>query len=145
MAYSTQTDVQHAAGGAERLLQLSDWDRDGLSDAAAIAQKIAEADAWINSYVGQKRSVPVASPPDILRLCSAREAVFLMKVDRGMATDDDRVGHSERERWLEGVAAGKISLGVEPAPAPSSANGAEYGERESVDGADTREDYEGFV
>lgn len=147
MAYCTQTDVQNAAGGAERLRALVDWDGDTAVDAEPIAQAIADADAWINSYVARKRAVPLSPAPDIVRLTSAREAVYLLKQARGMAvTEDDKTNHEERERWLEGVAAGKISLGVDPSPAPSTANAAEYGERESSDDdAFARDSFGGFV
>lgn len=128
MAYSTQADVQNSCGGLERLKQLFDWDRDGTADPAVITDFIARADALMNSYFVKRYTVPLVAPvPDIVRTYSA-DLARLMAARR-------RAGLSEHEReewdtiastdekqpgWLMLVAAGTVTLGVDPAPAPSA-------------------------
>ena len=58
MAYSTQADLESACGGAERLVQLADWDRDGIPDPPRIADAITKADALIDSFASKQFHVP---------------------------------------------------------------------------------------
>lgn len=142
MPYCTQSDVEESAGGAARLRQLADWDSNGAVD--ALANPIAKAEAWINSYVERQRAVPLDPVPEIIRWTCADEVVYRLKKARGPISDDEHRAHEERERWLEGIAEGKISLGVTPAPSASPSNGAEYGERDCADDLLRRSDLGGF-
>ncbi len=120
MSYSSASDVERVAGGAQRLVQLADYDRDGIADAAVIAAAIERADAWINTYAEQSYSVPFATVPTHVRELSAQEAVYQLKRDRSMVTEDDRSEHEERERWLMRLAKGEVSPGTDPRPPKSS-------------------------
>lgn len=116
MAYSTQADVEIAAGGAQRLVHLSDFAGTQNVNVGVVARAIADADAWINSWISKRYQVPVSPvPPDLIRLSSS-EAVFLMKQWRSMAADTDVQLHEERERELKDIADGKKTLGVLPQP-----------------------------
>jgi phage gp36-like protein len=131
MAYCTQADVQKEVGGSQRLIELTDDDRDGVADAAIITDAISRADALINSYVQRRESVPYASTPEIIRDKAVQETAYILKRRRRAVTDDDREQHEENIRWLEMFALGKVSAGEDPPPTKSSAVAAAMVERDS--------------
>lgn len=122
MPYSTQSDVQIAAGGATNLAQLSDLENAAAIDASVVAAAIRTADGVINSYVGHRYAVPLAVVPDTIRDLSAAWAVRVLRKNRyngAPLTDDQEAEKIDRE-WLVGVADGTISLGLEPTPEKAS-------------------------
>lgn len=121
MAYSTTADLQQAAGGADRLVQLADWDNDRVADATPIANAIAAADGEINSYINKQYLVPLAVPvPQVIVDTSARIAKYRLAVARGMVDQFIKDEHTEDVKWLESLRDGTNSLGVEPIPVQAS-------------------------
>jgi phage gp36-like protein len=123
VAYSTQADLENAAGGADRLAELTDLDGSGSGevDEEVLASAIADADALIDTYVGRNRAVPLQAPiPRMITRVSADEAVFVLRLRRQMVGDFERERHADNLGWLEQVAKGFVTLGVEPAPLKSS-------------------------
>ena len=145
--YSVTADVQRAAGGREKLIQLSDQDGAGQIDQAIIDAVIAEADSWINSFFQHRYAVPIdpAQLTKIIVRISAREAVYLMKEDRQGLTDFDKERHDERLEWLTGVKDGTISPGVDPRPTESTSVVPATGNREALTHSLTRDKFEGFM
>lgn len=124
VAYCTQQDVEFAAGGRANLNDLCDLARsttDPLPAEAlqAIAQAIADADALINSYLGKVRAVPLSQVPPVVRRVAAEEAVFVLRSRRQFGAED-LAKHEANVRWLEQVARGLVTLGVDPQPAASA-------------------------
>lgn len=117
MPYATSAQIQVAAGGAAKLVEIFDWDKDGVADAAVIADLQAKVDAWIDSFAGKRFAVPMASPSIALQQLSAEEVVYRGK--RGLVSEYDTDQHKERLSWLEAVAAGKV-VPCDPPPAPAS-------------------------
>ncbi len=123
MAYSTQSDLVTEAGGMQALVELCDLERtrSGQLDTAVMAQAIAEADALIDSYVAKQRAVPLAAPvPAVIRRISKQEAVYGLRSNTRFTGERDETKHENNLRWLEGVAKGHITLGVDPQPAKSA-------------------------
>lgn len=123
MAYSVQADVQNTLGGAKRLIEEFDWDRDGAADAAVITDCIAEADALIDSFASKRFTVPFAPVPETIRRTSARLAVLIGARRRGMMTHSqetewDQLAGTERgkEGWLYQLARGIVTPGGDPLP-----------------------------
>lgn len=120
MAYCTQADVQVAAGGATKLAQLSDQDNalSGAVDATVVAAAIAEATAEMASYIGHRISVNAvaAAVPDVVKLKAASWAVRVLRRNlyNGQPLTDDLDREKIDREWLDGVAKGLYSLGVEP-------------------------------
>jgi len=119
MAYATSAEITIAAGGAERLVQLMDWDSDGVADAAVIAQLQTEVDAWIDSYAGRRFAVPIAAPTGALRLHAAEEVIYRARLKRGGVGEEHAQAHTDRVAWLEGIARGHV-VPSEPQPAPAT-------------------------
>ena len=156
MAYCVQADLERAAGGVALFLKLADHNGDGTADTDVVADAISDAERYVDSYLARRYSVPLASPSDVIRRVTAEEAVYILRKDsvalgnvEGVFSDLQLV-HLQNVLWLEGVAAGKINPGVDPAPTKSSAVGASIGTRANSTDTDmtdtlvTRSSLKGF-
>ena len=143
MTYSTNTDVQNAAGGAASLAALADFDGDGVADATVIAAAQAAADGMINSYFAKRFAVPMSSPPaDVVEL-AARLAVHRIRIARQTVTQGDTDQNALDIKWLEGVRDGKNVPGTDPVPAASALQVDTAGSRDSTK-LTSRERLKGF-
>lgn len=143
-AYATQTDLERAAGGADRLVQLADLDANGAGDAAVLSAVIADVERWIDSYLQRRYAVPLATVPEVIRRLCAEESVYQLKAGRSAVDQQAQARHEENLRWLEQVAAGAVAPGVDPPPPKSTSVQPESGDRSEVAGAVTRASTEGF-
>jgi phage gp36-like protein len=119
VAYASTTEIQAAAGGASRLVQLLDWDNDGAVDTAVLEQLQLEVDSWIDSYAGRRYAVPLADPSAVLRQHAADEVVYRALLKRNMVHPEARDNHAERVKWLEMLARGHV-VPSDPHPAKAS-------------------------
>lgn len=124
MPYSTLADLTERLP-EPALIQLTDDTGVGLVDTAKIAAAIERADQEIDAWCGGRYSVPFASPPAVLRGLSADLAIYYLY---GRTQDEipeaRKDGHKNALRLLEKIAEGKVSLGLDPAPASPSGSGA---------------------
>lgn len=127
MAYSVQLDVQNAVGGARRLVELADWDGDGVADVAVLADAIAKADALIDSFASKRFHVPFSPVPTIITQHSATLARLTMARRRGQLTQDEQdewdtiAGTDEKKPgWLLLLARGVVTPGGDPLPTAHS-------------------------
>lgn len=123
MAYAQRTDIEFAAGGAQRLRQLADF-VGGNVDAdidAVISRAQDAADGFVNSYLANRYGTPIAAPwQDLVRL-AAEEAVYQMKKWRGLGeiADGDLASRKERAELLAKYQCG-LAGAPDPQPAASS-------------------------
>lgn len=127
MAYCTQSQVQTAVGGLRNLVELADLEDaypgdGGVGMGATVADAIDTADGIIDSYVGHRSAVPLAVVPRSIANLSASMAVRILRTNRykGQAIPDDTDADKVDREWLQGVADGTISLGIEPIPPRAS-------------------------
>ncbi len=147
MAYSTQADLERAAGSAERLVQLCDRNTDGTLDAAALDLVIEEQDRLIDSYVGKKRQTPLATPSAVIRRISAVLTVYALKEQRQALTARDDERRTEQIDLLEGMSFGRIAIGDDDVPPAGAQLLPEFGERDgeaAEDGSFNRDDLGGL-
>jgi phage gp36-like protein len=144
MPYATELFVERAAGGRDKLIQLTDLEFTGEADLTYLADAVAEADSWINSFLQHRYAVPVPDldVPEILRRVSAAEAVYILKNRREALTEGDQSRHEERMSWLEGVRRGEISLGTDPRLTESTNVSPATGDRELKDHSLTRNKFD---
>lgn len=145
MAYLTEDALRVAVGGAAKLVQLTDDNNDNTADADVIAQLISEVDGYINGYVGKRYAVPLGTVPSTVSALAAREGARRARRRRGGAIsigDDIELEKLDRE-WLEAIASGMVTLGVEPAPAKSELVVDEVGDRDTLR-TTTRNNTKGF-
>lgn len=83
MAYTTQDDLDAAAGGAQRFTQLADWDNDGAADAPIVARAQAAADGFIDSHLRKFNAADLAAlraaPSETIKRLAADETIFWLR------------------------------------------------------------------
>lgn len=117
MSYATVANLETRFGAAE-VLQLSDRDGNGTADAGVIQQALDDADALINGHLAARYQLPLASVPPVLVQYACDIARFLLFKDAAPEVVARR--YQDALRFLERVASGTISLGVQPAPAAAA-------------------------
>lgn len=116
MPYSTQADLEIAAGGAHKLVQLADHNGDGVLDAAAVTAAIAEADAEIGAWTRKRWTDSI---PLTVKGLSARMAVRVLRRNRGMLTTADIEQQKFDTELLKSIAKGDATAVDENAEASS--------------------------
>jgi phage gp36-like protein len=127
MAYSVQADVENAAGGAQRLKELADWDNNNTVDAGVVAAAIATADGLIDSFATKHFTVPFNPVPETIKRASARLAKWEIVRSRRALTDDEQRDYDQlagtqkgNEGWLLLLAQGVVTPGGDPLPTKHS-------------------------
>lgn len=147
MPYAVEADVERAAGGEEKLIQLTDYELLGQVNSTRVTEAIDEAESVINSYLETRYEVPLtdAEVTEIIRRVTAREAVYILKEQREALTPADQTRHEERIAWLDEVRRGNVSPGIDPRPKKSSNVTPQVGDREDLNFSLTREKFEGWT
>jgi len=130
MAYATQQQVQIAAGGSAKLIELTDQEDTAAIDATVLAEAQKKAEGWMHGYLRLRHTVPVtnlsAEGAATMARLSADETVYqLRSAIPGMLGETDTSRRIERERELEAIREGKIRID-EPMPTKSSAVAAQF-------------------
>lgn len=123
MAYSVQGDLEDSCGGVARLVEIADWDKDGVADAARLTSAIAKADALIDSYASKRFTVPFNPVPPIIKQYSAALARLNLVKARGQLTQNeqdewDEIASTDEKKpgWLLQLARGVVTPGGDPLP-----------------------------
>ncbi|MFZ5998055.1 MAG: gp436 family protein [Nitrospirota bacterium] len=118
--YSTLDDIKKLLP-AEIIIQLTDDENTGAINQARVDEAISQADAEIDSYCAGKYTVPFTTVPAVVKKISVDIAIYNLysrKVEEIPDTRKDRYNNAIRQ--LKRIADGTITLGIDPAPAPSS-------------------------
>ncbi len=107
--------------GSEELLQLTDRANTGLIDDTVIARALADADAEINGYLATHYTLPLAPVPAALEKLACDIARYRLYEDRVTEIVEKR--YDDAIKFLQGVASGKVSLGIDAANAQPVATG----------------------
>lgn len=121
MPYSTQADIEKAIG-EDKLLQLSDDDRDGLADSEVVAQAIAWADSEIDSYAAGRYEIPFKkngadSIPAKIADRSAELAGFWLYRRKQVVDETIQAMRDSAVAWLKELQSGKVNLDADLAGA----------------------------
>lgn len=111
MPYATQSDLVSRFGETE-IIQLSDRINAGVIDAAVVVDKLADADAEIDAYLGQRYTLPLANVPPVLVRVACDIARYHLFDDR--ATEDVIRRYTWCVKFLENLAKGVVTLGPDP-------------------------------
>jgi phage gp36-like protein len=138
-------DVQLACGGRKRLIELTDLEKTGSVDVAALNAARVAAEGWINAKIGPRFAVQLVAPvPDIVVQYAAQETKYQLMLRRGMVTTEEKEAREEREKFFTDVKDGKASLGVQPQPGKSESVKATVVDR-SEDEPVSRESLKGLI
>lgn len=116
MPYATQQDLIDAFS-QEEILELSQLDDSAANTigTANVEAALDDASDLIDSYIGGRYTLPLSSTPRVLvRICCDIARYML---DRYNPREDVRQRYEDAIRWLEQVAKGVLSLGLDEAGA----------------------------
>ena len=120
MAYATLTDLRAVVSEAE-LVRLTDDDDTGSADEAVLTRALEDASSEIDGYVATRHPGPLSPAPAILARYCIDLAMAALYARREMGPPEHIESRRKSAiRFLEQVAAGRISLGAED-PAPPKA------------------------
>lgn len=143
MPYSTVDDIKKMLP-EELIVQLTDDEATGSINQPRVDEAIAQADSEIDSYCGERYSVPFSTVPDIVKKLSVDIAIYNLysRLVRDMPeVRSERYRSSIRQ--LEAIAKGNVSLGADPAPSAHSEGRAETN-RQADENAFSRKTLKGF-
>ncbi len=118
MAYSAEADVLLLIPSSS-VAQLTDDTAGTTTDSAKVTRAIAQADAFINSYLRGRYTVPITgTAPDEIRDCSAWLAIANLFERRPSALSEGIPPTVKEKRdlyikWLESCRDGKIVLSID--------------------------------
>lgn len=141
MAYTTVAEIKKAIS-EEIVKQLTDDDNIGEIVEANVTAAIARADAEIDGYCAVKYSVPFTTVPAVVAGLSLDMSIYYLYKRRTVSEDVQKAYDNAIAR-LKDIAKGLLSLGVDPPPAASTADGAECNKTAS-DRIFTRDTLKGF-
>ena len=120
MAYCALADLQEQIDERE-LIQLTDDDNVGIVDQGAVDKAITDADGEIDGYLGSRHTVPLNPVPSIINKISVDIAIYNLYSRRLAPPEHRESRYKNGIRFLEQVAAGKITLGAQdPDPVPAN-------------------------
>lgn len=104
--------------GPREALALTDRDKSGAIDHAALERLLALASEEVNGYIGRRYALPLTTPggqpadaPQPLRLAVLNIARYHGTGTEVRNQEEITVRYKSTIKWLEGVAAGTILLG----------------------------------
>jgi len=143
MAYATQQNLIDRFGERE-LIELTDRadPPTGAIDAAVVTKALADADGAINGYLAVKYQLPISPVPVMFERFGCDIARYYLYEDR--VTDQVRRRYEDAIKYLEGVASGKVNIGVDASnQAPSSSGGPEVSAPDRIFTGDSLADFTG--
>jgi phage gp36-like protein len=119
MAYSTKDDILEQLSEAE-LIRLTDDEGEGAVGEAVVARAVADADAEVDAYLGERYSLPLSPVPALVRKLSVDIALYNLYSRRLAAPEARQQRYQEAKALLREAAAGAVRLG-EGGPAEEAA------------------------
>ncbi len=139
MTYATQQNMIDRFGEKE-LTQLTDRANSGSIDVAVLSRALEDADAEINGYLATKYALPLNSAPLVLTRIAADIARYFLYDDR--ATDQVTQRYKDAVKFLQNVAGGQVTIGVDSLnEAPAATGGPQYDAPERMFTGETLADY----
>lgn len=132
--YTSITKILEAGLTKQELIHLAendgraeaDIDFDDTADALVVRVNsfIAKADAWIDSYIAARTTVPLTTVPTIIEDLSTRRTIFLLTESRHRKDMPESLILSNKEdtKYLEQVQKGNVNPGLTTDSATNAAN-----------------------
>jgi phage gp36-like protein len=121
MSYATRQEIIDRYGSAA-LIVAADRDGDGLEDAGVVDKALVDAGELMDSYIGAKYQLPLATVPAVLKPVCVDLAFYRLCQGAAALTEEITRRHEQAVSWLRDLARGVVTLGEQPAP-PSSGGG----------------------
>lgn len=108
-AYATISDME-VMRGADLVLRVSDHDRTGNRNDAALNSALSRASSLADAHIDKKYAVPLAVPPDFLVAAVIDLALYQLAADAMIGTEEMRKRHDDAIKLFKDVAAGAVTL-----------------------------------
>ena len=139
MAYSTKADLLGLIT-EDTLIGLTDDHGVGVVDDGKVLEAIADSDAEIDGYCGERYTLPFSPVPAIIRKCSIDIAIYNLYSRRQGAPTDRKERRDNAVTILKEIAKGTITLGAN-APAEAGADDVQASSPERIFTRTTLEHY----
>lgn len=128
MSYSSRADIEQLYGSPFLVDILPDRDEDAtdpdLAANAALGAASAQAASRIDSYIGVRYALPLATTPDFLIGISVDIVVYSLCNTHDRLTDEITKRYERAIAWLRDISTGKAGLGqAEPTNAELGGGG----------------------
>jgi phage gp36-like protein len=117
MNYATIDDLAARFGDTE-LINLTDTLGDGVVNSEPVNRALADATAEMDGYLAVRYALPLPVVPEVLVRVSCDIARYLLWSSQ--ASDEVRHRYEGARRLLEGLAAGKVTLGMPAVDTPAA-------------------------
>ena len=111
MIYATQSDITTLY--SEDALYVADRDGDGVPDEAAITRALASASSEIDSFIGVRYTLPLASSTDLLVQFCVDIAIYRMALGRDVLSEAHRQRYDDAIKHLKEISRGNASLNIQ--------------------------------
>jgi len=119
VAYSSQTLLEQAVGGASILVQLLDKNGDGTADAALITECLDRGDEEVNGKIQVAVQLPLTTVPERVKRAATDIACYwaFQIGTAGQGTPGDvRVRYEAAQKFLDDVAERRQTVGAVAKP-----------------------------
>jgi phage gp36-like protein len=114
MSYATRADMVARFGDSE-VIMLTDRNGTHVIDDAVLTAALAEASAEIDPYLMSRYTLPLTSVPKVLTGKCCDIARYRLGGANVTVTEEMRDRYRDAIKFLDGIAAGKLSLGLDTA------------------------------
>lgn len=141
--YVTQSDLTPSHVSEKDLVQLTQDDpTSDTVDAEVLESVILDAEAELDGYLGARYALPLATVPRFIRQIAARLTNYRLHRRRDASIGEDlQKDHDAAIRLLEQIAAGTVTLGVQPEAGENPQRIIQSTSHERVFGRTNLEDY----
>lgn len=115
MSYATRAALVKRYGDSE-VTSLEDPDNTGVALASVSEEALEDASQEADSYIGTRYTLPLPSVPEPVVRCVCDIARFRLYKDK--PTEEVKYRYERTVKWLEQLAAGKVTLNFAPALLP---------------------------
>jgi phage gp36-like protein len=134
MAYATNADII-TIYGEQVLNAVASRDGSNRQSYEAVAAALDAASAEIDTYIGNRYTVPLTAPPPYIRQVCVDITVYRLALDVGPRTDEMRLRYKDAIEYLRDVSKGTIDLPVTGGTDPGGGTGNPAGTGARVIGA----------
>jgi phage gp36-like protein len=131
--YITRENIIDRIGESDFVV-LSDRDNDGSADDGVVNGAIRDAEVIVNSYVGNRYSLPLPgitsdvdpslnTVPAMLVMLAVDVAVYRMAADHGRLTTEITQRYNDALKWMAKLVQRQVTLGVAEAATPDTLHG----------------------
>lgn len=134
MAYATNNDII-TIYGEQVLNAVASRDGSNRQSYEAVEAALDAASAEIDTYIGNRYTVPLVAPPPYIRQVCVDISVYRLALDVGPRTDEMRLRYKDAIEYLRAVSKGDIDLPVTGGTDPGGGTGNPAGTGARVIGA----------